>query len=171
MITLCVLAAARGVCRTNVFRDDKPRRIGVCLMIRVSQIHASIPWITDDGIYLDTLLALHTHRSICIIHPSSTARNKPVIPILPITLRIILIRPAAGPDTDRGDLDKLHTIIHHIIPATNHANRLTCTACAIHKHKGIATKNTETHAIVSFLRFIFWIPYILKQDFKYIFQL
>jgi hypothetical protein len=69
-----------------------------------------------------------------------------------IRATIILINPAAGQDTERGDFDMYQTTTHHIIPAIRPVNGDNPTAFAIHRHNGIATKNTEIHATASFLK-------------------
>lgn len=121
----------------------------------IKPIHASIHWITDAGIYFDTLLALKIPSSNWIIQARAVAISNHLNHNSTITHNIIVINHAAGHDTDNGDLDNSHTTIHHNTQAINQARGETCTALAIHRHNGIATKNTESHAIASFLKDIF----------------
>ena len=97
-----------------------------------------------------------------IIHARAVAISNHLNHTSTITHNIIVINHAAGPDTDNGDLDNNQTTIHHSTQAINQARGETCTAFAIHRHNGIATKNTESHAIASFLKDIFTHRLIFK---------
>ena len=143
------------LCSSNS-EPETPRATGICFITIVMPIDASIPLMTELGTSADSLPARSNPIANWIAPASTTAIRNGAMPAfmspapsLPSSSSTIEVRPAAGPDTDKGAFEMSGTRMPPQMPETMPETGGIPDAIAMPRHSGSATRNTTMPATES----------------------